>query len=219
MWNLSHVGSTSVEGLAAKPVIDIIAAVKNVSLFIKQVKELGYEARGETGLPFREYFRKNKVINLHVYENYSPEVELNLAFRDYLRKHKDACMAYQELKYKLANNENASQKETSIYTHYNLGKDAFIRQVLKQTGFNKLRLMFVNHYLEQEQFNELYKNCLASSTYKGREVKFVLYLGVEIVAATRVFIFNDIVKINEVVAKELNSEVNAEYEITKLVYK
>jgi GrpB-like predicted nucleotidyltransferase (UPF0157 family) len=214
---IHHVGSTSVEGLAAKPVIDIIAVVKDISLFIKQIMQIGYEARGEMGIPFREYFRKDKKINLHAYENYSPEIKLNIAFRDYLRAHEKLRALYQELKYKLASNENAVQKTGNLYNNYNLGKVKFIREIIKQTGFNKLRLMFVNHFLEQEKFAAIYNKTAPCEDILGEEIKFILYQGMDIVAAQKIFIINDEVTIAKVAVDKEFSEINAANEITNLI--
>ncbi len=188
---IHHIGSTSVEHLAAKPVIDIIANVYDIKLFKTQVKDIAYEARGELGIPFREYFRKDKKINLHVYENYNIEVELNLVFRDFLRNNADARLKYQKLKYELAAKENAATKDTSLYTFYNLGKDEFIRNAIKQTSFNGLRLMFVNHYIEQQKFATLYNGSLPNKNNLDKEIKFILYQGMDIIAAIRVFLIND----------------------------
>lgn len=82
--NLHHIGSVSVPGLAVKPIIDIIVPVNNYERIIPLLKSIGFESRGEMHLSFRSYFRKGKKINLHAYENSSPELKLNLCFRNYL---------------------------------------------------------------------------------------------------------------------------------------
>jgi len=81
---IHHIGSTSVPHLAAKPVIDIIALVNDFKIVIPLLETIGFEYLGEMHLPFRNYFRKGKGVNLHVYEKSSPEVGLNLSFRNYL---------------------------------------------------------------------------------------------------------------------------------------
>ena len=55
-----HIGSTSVEGLSAKPIIDIMPVVKDISRIDKlnpAFEALGYECMGEFGIPGRRYFR------------------------------------------------------------------------------------------------------------------------------------------------------------------
>lgn len=58
---IHHIGSTAVKGLAAKPIIDIMPVVKDVSRadgFNARFEEIGYEAMGEFGIAGRRYFRK-----------------------------------------------------------------------------------------------------------------------------------------------------------------
>ena len=92
-----HVGSTSVPRLCAKPIIDIVAVVKNASLIWDVLEKVGYVGAGELNIPFRLYFKKRNIspiINLHVYEEGNPEIDLNILFRDYLRKHPEALQKY-----------------------------------------------------------------------------------------------------------------------------
>lgn len=91
--NLFHIGSTSVAGLAAKPVIDILAVVADISRLDGREKAFagaGYEAMGEFGLPGRRYFRKGgarRTHQIHAYQYDSVhEITRHLAFRDYLRE-------------------------------------------------------------------------------------------------------------------------------------
>ena len=68
-----HIGSTSVKGLAAKPIIDIMPVVKDISLVDahdKEFESLGYECRGEFGIP-EEDFTPKAVITVHTTSIYS----------------------------------------------------------------------------------------------------------------------------------------------------
>jgi len=154
---IHHIGSTSVPGLSAKPCIDIIGLVRNFKAAIPALKSIGYESRGEMHLPFREYFRYGKEINLHLYEGYSPEINLNIAFRDYLRANPEAAQEYQELKDKLLQDSKSSVKNNSNFTGYNLGKDNFIRSIIAKTKYNELRLMYCNHHHEWQQYHQIRK--------------------------------------------------------------
>src|SRR5579872_2938376 len=82
-----HIGSTSVPGLSAKPVIDMIGVVKTPEEAIKPLEYLGFKYKGEYNIPMRYYFNRSEGVdtNLHVYAEGHPEIELNLLFRDYLR--------------------------------------------------------------------------------------------------------------------------------------
>ncbi|WP_281255765.1 GrpB family protein [Shouchella patagoniensis] len=61
MIGIYHIGSTSVPGLAAKPIIDLLIVLKSVEDADKKtaaIEKLGYEARGENGIAGRRYFQK-----------------------------------------------------------------------------------------------------------------------------------------------------------------
>lgn len=108
MIEVHHIGSTAVEGLKAKPVIDIMPVVKDLSLVdLKndEMKELGYEALGENGLTGRRFFRKGgdqRSHHVHLYEVGNPDIDRHLAFRDYLMEHPEERMRYGEKKAELA---------------------------------------------------------------------------------------------------------------------
>ena len=154
---IHHIGSTSVPSLSAKPCIDIIGVVQNFKAAIPALESIGYESRGEMHLPFREYYRHGKEVNLHLYEKASPEVNLNIAFRNYLRAHPECVKEYQELKDNLLKDSNSYIKNNSNYTGYNLGKDAFIRSIIAKTDYDELRLMYCNHHHEWQQYHLIRK--------------------------------------------------------------
>ncbi|KSU89348.1 GrpB family protein [Priestia flexa] len=59
--SIHHIGSTSVPGLAAKPIIDILVEVKQISLihtYNNEMVKMGYECKGENGIEGRRYFQK-----------------------------------------------------------------------------------------------------------------------------------------------------------------
>jgi len=92
---IEHVGSTSVEMLAAKPIIDIDVVIKDYNSF-ETVKEslslLGYIHEGDLGIKDRQAFKYEEKFHLmkhHLYvcPLYSEELKRHIAFRDYLRTH------------------------------------------------------------------------------------------------------------------------------------
>ncbi|MFP3377139.1 GrpB family protein [Bacillus sp. SIMBA_069] len=105
---IEHIGSTSVQGLGAKPLIDMMIGVTDLQITEKWIEDLlkiGYEyVPKET--PNRRFFRKGKwragTHHLHVYIYNSDEWKNNLLFRDFLIKHEWARKEYRELKEKLA---------------------------------------------------------------------------------------------------------------------
>ncbi len=160
---LHHIGSTSVPGLTAKPIIDIIATIKNPKKTITLLKAHSYTYHGAYNLPFRYFFRKygsSVQFHLHIYpEHYRSEVELNLAFRDYLRTHPEAAAAYADLKHTLLT-EPPSLKNRSLFADYTIGKDSFIRDILNKTGFNGTRITCCTHEYEwqaTEKFRTMYQ--------------------------------------------------------------
>ncbi len=148
-----HVGSTAVPGLAAKPKIDIIAVVKNPSSINSALEKIGYDKRGEYNIPFHYGFAKREKdvsANLHVYEEGNPEIELNLLFRDYLRQHPEALAEYAQLKLNLIDEPSSHEKKAGPFSGYNLGKDEFIRKILKAANYNRNRMVKCTHYAEWE---------------------------------------------------------------------
>ena len=130
--DIHHIGSTSVPGLQAKPIIDMLPLVRQIERvdgFNDAMAALGYEAMGELGIPGRRYFRKggdDRTHQAHVFQVDDPNVERHLAFRDYLRAHPAVAAQYGELKAALA-----QQFPTDIYGYMD-GKDAFIKAVEKE---------------------------------------------------------------------------------------
>ena len=104
---LEHVGSTSVPGLSAKPIIDMILAVADSSdelSYVKPLEEKGYTLR----IREPDWYEHRLLIppgvagNLHVFSAGCEEIEQMLLFRDWLRDHRDDRLLYEETKRKLA---------------------------------------------------------------------------------------------------------------------
>lgn len=126
--NIEHVGSTSVPGLAAKPIIDIGIDLNTYPLpkgAIAAMEALGYEYKGEYGISGREYFRKvsPRSYHVHAYSPGNPEWEAHILFRDYLRAHPEAARQYGQLKRELA----AHHTDVNAYTD---DKTDFIKTTL-----------------------------------------------------------------------------------------
>ena len=104
-----HIGSTSIPGIKAKPVIDLLPIVTNLTALDGReahVVALGYDWLGEFGLPGRRFLRMNRdgkrIFNVHCYERSNPEITRHLAFRDYLRAHPEVAKAYEAEKIRAA---------------------------------------------------------------------------------------------------------------------
>lgn len=131
---IEHIGSTAVPGLAAKPVIDILAGVRSIleaPNFIPNLQALGYKyiPQHEAVFPQRRYL--HKIVNgrhthhLHVVEPDSDFFKVQILFRDYLRHHPEDATRYAELKYRLA---LEFRNDREAYTD---GKSQLIQEILQ----------------------------------------------------------------------------------------
>lgn len=128
---LEHVGSTAVADLPAKPIIDIVGLLRWHPLQqtqIEAVERLGYEYRGEYGIPGRDYFRsRSPAIHLHLYSEHDrARWEPYLLFRERLRHDPAARAEYSALKRSLAAGDAATD-----HRRYTSGKTSFIGRVLE----------------------------------------------------------------------------------------
>lgn len=109
MLRIEHIGSTSISGIHAKPIIDILIeayGLDRVDDAAGVFRSLGYEAMGEYGIAGRRYFRKSsgarRTHHVHVFASGHPAIARHLVFRDYLRAHPEIARAYSGLKRNLA---------------------------------------------------------------------------------------------------------------------
>jgi GrpB-like predicted nucleotidyltransferase (UPF0157 family) len=97
-----HIGSTSVPGLIAKPIIDLMPVVTSLTRLDEQrqsIEALGYRWHSELGISGRRYCTLDdgagvRTVQLHIFKADSPHVERHIAFRDYLRAHPEEANAY-----------------------------------------------------------------------------------------------------------------------------
>ncbi|WP_172195336.1 GrpB family protein [Saccharibacillus qingshengii] len=133
---IEHVGSTSVEGLAAKPILDLDAVLTSADRLPEAIERLaaqGFEHQGNLGIAGREAFRPTRdfgFMNYHLYVC-PPEGRgylEHIALRDYLRGHDEARDEYARIKRKLA---QAHRTDIDAYVE---GKSAFVQDILRRTG-------------------------------------------------------------------------------------
>jgi len=110
LLRIEHIGSTSVPGLAAKPIIDILVVVPNSaseSTYLPQLQAAGYVLRvREPNWNEHRMFRTlNKDVHVHIYSAGCPEIQRNLAFRDRLRRNALDRRRYEQVKRELAAKE------------------------------------------------------------------------------------------------------------------
>lgn len=125
---IHHIGSTSVPGLMAKPIIDIMLDVVDLDFLDSQstaFEALGYEVKGELGIPGRRYFRKggdNRTHQIHAFKTGDENLIRHLAFKEYLIAHPEVAKAYGHLKYQIAQTCNHDIEK------YSDEKDPFIKE-------------------------------------------------------------------------------------------
>ena len=129
VMKVHHFGSTSVPGLAAKPILDIMPVVARPDdgeNAVEPMTTIGYRYRGDNGLPGRFYFDKivggRTVVHCHMYPQDHSDVRKLVAFRDQLRANPETSIAYERLK------RNLALKYRDDRESYTDGKGAFIRE-------------------------------------------------------------------------------------------
>lgn len=122
-----HIGSTAIPGIHAKPIIDILPVVKDITLIDAlnpQFEALGYVCMGEYGIPGRRFYWKSKTHrshHIHLFEQGSSEILRHVAFKDFMLAHAEYAQAYSLIKQHLA----------KVFTHdienYVDGKASFVQ--------------------------------------------------------------------------------------------
>ena len=110
MIGIEHVGSTSVEGMSAKPIIDIDVIIQDYAAFdavVRRLEAIGYVHEGNLGIKDREAFKyANKPHlrqhHLYVCPQQSEELYRHITFRDFLAKNPEAVKKYSAVKEKAA---------------------------------------------------------------------------------------------------------------------
>lgn len=133
--SIDHVGSTSVPGAAAKPIIDIDMVLKSAADLPKAIKALekaGYKHLGDQGIAGREAFDCPPGLpahHLYVVVLGGREYERHIRFRDYLRSHPEEARRYSALKKSLA---LKFRDDREAYTE---GKTAFVEEALRRASW------------------------------------------------------------------------------------
>ena len=131
IMEVHHIGSTSVPGLAAKPILDVLPVAAGPAEALEAVSRLTaleYRYRGENGIAGRFYFDRvvdgRTVMHVHVFPAGHPEVRRHLVFRDHLRTNPDVAREYARLKRELASRYRDDRRT------YTDSKAAFITGVI-----------------------------------------------------------------------------------------
>ena len=130
---IEHVGSTSIPGMTAKPIIDLILVIKQGKLekMIDLLAERGYYHNGNQGIEEREVFKledgelKDSLPRHHLYvcPEHALELRNHIAFRDFLKQNKEYAEKLSALKWSLA------EKFDNDANAYMDGKDALVKEI------------------------------------------------------------------------------------------
>ena len=133
---IEHVGSTSVEGMSAKPCIDIDVIIEDYSVFsmvVDRLKDIGYIHEGNLGINDREAFKYSDKEHLQTHHLYvcpksSQELHRHITFRDFLRSNPKAIKKYSLVKEKAA---ELFPNDIDGYIEY---KSSCIEELYKECG-------------------------------------------------------------------------------------
>ncbi|MBT9316203.1 GrpB family protein [Leptothoe spongobia] len=151
---IHHIGSTAIPDIYAKPIVDLLVIVEDISAVDTKSSEmilLGYEVMDEYGIVGRRYFRKAntngvRTHHVHAFEIDAEPVKRHLLFRDYLIAHPEAAQQYSDLKRKLAKQYPIDSRA------YTAGKDKFVIDiVLAAESWQKQQTVSDVDVLKQKQ--------------------------------------------------------------------
>ena len=138
MLRAEHVGSTSVNGMSAKPCIDIDVVIRDYSVFddvVQRLNAIGYIHEGDLGIKGREAFKyadKPHLMTHHLYvcPSDSEELHRHITFRDFLRGNPEAVKRYSQVKEKAA---ELFPNDIDGYIQY---KSPCIEELYRECGLN-----------------------------------------------------------------------------------
>lgn len=135
--DIQHIGSTSIPGMLAKPIIDIgvlVASIDDITFFVEKLKQLGYSYKPAMSSVERIFLRKGDPIAYHLSVACPKHTfwDRNITFRDYLKNHPSLIEEYNKLKTEnIAITPPGDFEDLSLSKIYNNGKGEFVQRVLE----------------------------------------------------------------------------------------
>lgn len=162
--DIQHIGSTSIPGMMAKPLIDIgvlVDSIDDINLFIKKLEPLGYAYKPDMSSTERIFFRKGNPIEYHLSIACPKHTfwKRQMNFKNYLKSHPEFVKEYNQLKSKnvlITPEEDFSDLSKSKI--YNQGKGEFVEKVLKLAELQEITVTMstdtTNHLVDRKPSNE-----------------------------------------------------------------
>ncbi len=183
---VGHIGSTAIPGIYAKPVIDILVVVKDLSIIDvlnSSFESLSYECMGEYGIPGRRFYWKSKIKrthHIHLFEQGNAEIKRHLAFRYYMIQHPACAQGYSWIKRCLA-----EQFPTDIESYVN-GKASFIRAMDYHAGVPKQDQLEAKDQIVLKPYDTNWKKLAAAEINTIRRFVALPYVAIEHLGSTAI---------------------------------
>lgn len=203
---IEHIGSTSVPGLGAKSIVDILLGVFNESelnSLIPLMQSAGYEYINnfEHIMPYRRFFKKAGRFHIHSVSLTSEFWKRHIAFRDYLRTHENIRDEYYNLKKELA------EKEWNETNDYAIAKTEFIKGTetkAKEYISQKIEIA------EAEALTDIYYK-MPQETIEQNEIQFIKDRHFLAIKSGKI----PVILVNRIIGLGLHKELN-EYDLIQL---
>lgn len=138
---IHHFGSTSIKGMHAKPIIDIMVIVRDITIidnFNDTMSANGFTPRGENGISGRRYFvryaedNENHLTHVHIYESDNPHVKNELMFCKFLSVDRESFESYEKVKLE------AGKKYRYSPLEYTNAKTDCVNEIMKKINMQYL---------------------------------------------------------------------------------
>lgn len=183
---IHHIGSTAIPAIYAKPVIDILVVVNDLSfvdVLNLEFEALEYTCMGEFGIVGRRFYKKGDVKrthHIHLFDRGHPEVKRHLAFRDYLIQHPGSAQGYSWIKRCLA------KQFPSDIDAYIRAKDSFIRAMDYHAGVAKQDQLDAQDQIILEPCDPHWKKLAAAEMGAVQQAVHLPFVAIEHLGSTAI---------------------------------
>jgi GrpB-like predicted nucleotidyltransferase (UPF0157 family) len=150
---IHHIGSTAIPNIYAKPIIDILPIVKDISkvdLLNQVFEDLSYICMGEYGIAGRRFYWKSKekrTHHIHLFEQGASEILRHLLFKDFMIAHPDYAQAYSVIK------QNLAAVFSQDIENYVNGKSSFVQMIEYKMGTTREKQLNAEDSVIIEPYN------------------------------------------------------------------